>query len=210
MAMHVSITGWIALACGVLAAAILIAYLVRRPPLTSGVKGALFVGLGVLPILTAMLGNIEGWHATKTHEFCGSCHVMERHLEDAEDPFSTSLAAVHSRNANFGNESCYVCHAEYVMFGPIVTKLNGMVQALHYITDYRTMPVDEAVLKMGLFKPYPNSNCIRCHTTRSPFFTQQPDHHGLLEDLRTGQTSCVSAGCHGYAHPFSKQPEEDP
>jgi cytochrome c-type protein NapC len=38
---------------------------------------------------------------------------MGPYVRDAEDPGSQSLAAIHSRNNRFGEQSCYVCHADY-------------------------------------------------------------------------------------------------
>lgn len=208
--MHLSPLSWIALSCAACAAAILVWYLIRRPGLTLGVKGALFMGLGVLPVLTALLGNVEGFKVMKKREFCGSCHVMGAHVEDASDLESTSLAAVHSRVNMFGGDSCYVCHANYGMFGFALTKLDGMGHVYHYLTGFSSKPLEEALQEIHLRKPYKNENCMQCHSTQGAIWNDQPDHRGLLDDLRAGRTSCVGAGCHGYAHPFSKPPEETP
>src|SRR5690242_805116 len=66
----------VALALAAMAAIILIWYLIRRPPLNSVTKIALLFGLGVLPIASAVAGNIVGFENTTKREFCGSCHVM--------------------------------------------------------------------------------------------------------------------------------------
>jgi cytochrome c-type protein NapC len=51
---------------------------------------------------------------------------MEPYVRDVSNRQSKSLAAAHSHNPWFGNESCYVCHADYAMFGTVTTKLSGM------------------------------------------------------------------------------------
>jgi len=207
---HISPLSWIAFGSALIAAAILVHYLVQRPKLTGAVKSTLVLGLGVLPLFTALVGNVEGLEATEQHQFCGSCHTMDRHIEDAENPNSISLAAMHSRNPMFGNKSCYVCHKDYGMFGYALTKLGGMKHVYYYLTEFMWMDVDEALPKVHLARPFRNQNCMQCHTTKGYLWNDVPDHRGLLGDLRADKTSCASAGCHGYAHPFSKPAEETP
>src|SRR5262245_34253056 len=117
---------WVAIASGALAAIILVTYLVRRPHLGRGTKLWLFFGLGPLPIASALTGNLANLEVSKERKFCGSCHVMTPYIEDAQNPASQSLAAIHSRNAWFGDQSCYVCHADYGMFGTAATKIGGL------------------------------------------------------------------------------------
>lgn len=208
--MHPSPLAWIAFATALVAAAIMLNYLIRKPKLTGPVKATLIVGLGVLPLITAMVGNMEGLEATEHQGFCGSCHTMDRHIEDANDPNSMSLAAIHSRTHKFGDKSCYVCHKDYGMFGYALTKMGGMKHVYMYLTEFMWMSVDEALPKVHIAKPFKNQNCMQCHSTTGNIWNGVPDHRGLLNDLRTGQTSCASAGCHGYAHPFSKKVQETP
>jgi cytochrome c-type protein NapC len=208
--MHASPLTWIALASAVVAAAIMLNYLIRKPPLTGTVKATLIIGIGVLPIITAAVGNLEGLAATEEQEFCGSCHTMDRHIEDANDPDSMSLTAIHSRTNKFGHQSCYVCHKDYGMFGYALTKMGGMKHVYMYLTEFMWMSVDEALPKVHIARPFKNDNCMQCHSTTGNIWNDVSDHRGLLDDLRTGQTSCASAGCHGYAHPFSKTAEETP
>jgi cytochrome c-type protein NapC len=194
----------VALTCAVLAAVILIVYLVRRPPLVGATKVWLFLGLGVFPLGVATAGNIEGYRATQQREFCGSCHVMALHASDSGDASSSSLASRHARNALFGSENCYVCHADYGMFGTIMTKLGGMRHVWLYATEYRNVPIVEAKKTIHLRKPYPNENCMQCHSTKLDFWLRLPDHKSALDDVRSGRLSCASGGCHGFAHPFWK------
>jgi cytochrome c-type protein NapC len=190
------------LALGSVAATILVAYLVWRPPLVRTTKLWLLLGLGVIPIGAAAAGNAQGFEATKSREFCGSCHVMALHKTDSDDPRSRSLAARHGRNAMFGNENCYDCHADYGMFGTVVTKMGGMRHVWLYYTQYRNMPIEEAKGSIKLRAPYRNANCMECHSTRDDLWLKVSDHRASLDDVRRGVVSCASAGCHGLAHPF--------
>jgi cytochrome c-type protein NapC len=192
----------VALVCAAISACILLVYLVRGPALVRATKVWLALGLGVFPIAAATAGNIQGFEATKERAFCGSCHVMGLHAADAEDPASHSLASRHARNPMFGAENCYTCHADYGMFGTVVTKAGGMRHVWLYYTEYRRTPIAEAKETIHLRAPYPNDNCMQCHSTRDDLWLKTPDHAATLEDVRTGRMSCASAGCHGLAHPF--------
>lgn len=202
--MHTSQLTLFALACATIAAVLLIAYVVLRPELVGLTKVWLLVALGVLPVTVALIGNVEGFEATKTRKFCGSCHVMGPHAADSDDPASASLASRHARNALFGSENCYSCHADYGMYGTVVTKLGGMRHVWLYVTQYRNTPIVEAKETIHLVKPYSNDNCMQCHSTRLALFQKQKDHKSSLEDVRAGRVSCASEGCHGLAHPFWK------
>jgi nitrate/TMAO reductase-like tetraheme cytochrome c subunit len=199
----------VALVCAGLSAVILLAYMAVRPPLVRATKLWLLLGLGVLPIGVAFAGNYQGFEATKQRTFCGSCHVMALHGADADDEKSISLAARHSRNALFGQESCYTCHADYGMFGTVVTKAGGLRHVWLYVTEYRKTPIEEAKRTIALRRPFPNPNCMQCHSTTTELFLERPDHKASLEDIRRGRISCASAGCDGLAHPFFR-PESAP
>ena len=196
------------LTCAVLATGFLVAYLVRRPPLDGRTKLWLLMGLGVFPIGVAAAGNIEGFHATKQRNFCGSCHVMTPYQSDSGDPKSLSLASRHGRNKLFGEENCYTCHADYGMFGTVTTKIGGMKHVWMYFTEFRNTSLEEAKKTIHLYKPYPNDNCMQCHSTDLALWQGHPDHKAALQDVRDGRMSCASAGCHGYAHPWTKPPVE--
>lgn len=193
-----------ALGCAVLATALLAWYVAKRRPLTRTIKIVLLFGIGILPLSTAMTGNIAGYHATKATTFCSSCHVMTPYGEDSWDPNSPSLAAQHARNEAFGHENCYACHADYGMFGTVTTKLGGMRHVYEYLFHYRALPLDDALERMEIRQPFQNAACIRCHSTQTPAWSAVPDHGSTLYQLRIGAVSCASEGCHGPAHPFSK------
>jgi nitrate/TMAO reductase-like tetraheme cytochrome c subunit len=200
----------ITLVCAGFAAIILITFLIRRPPLVGATKVWLLLGLGVFPLGAAAAGNIEGFQATKQRQFCGSCHVMVPHASDSDDTNSGTLASRHARNALFGGENCYVCHADYGMFGTVLTKLGGLRHVYEYVTHYRDIPLEEAKKTIQLYKPYPNQNCMQCHSTRLELWQRTPDHKSALTEVRENRISCASAGCHGFAHPFTKSAPEVP
>jgi hypothetical protein len=193
-----------ALVCAAGAAAILLWYLVRRPPLGPTTKVALLFGFGVLPLGAALSGNLVGFEETTTRAFCGSCHTMEPYTDDAADPASVTLAAMHSRNEHFGPRSCYTCHSDYGMFGTVATKINGLRHVWMYYTEYRSIPIEESLPRIEIYAPIPNYTCTRCHSTTLPGWSEVPDHVALSGELRDGRVSCTSDGCHGPAHPFSK------
>jgi cytochrome c-type protein NapC len=199
----------VALALAVLSAIILITYLVERPPLVRTTKIWLLLGLGVLPIGAAFAGNVRGFEATKERSFCGSCHLMSLHQADSDDPASASLAARHARNAMFGHENCYVCHADYGMFGTVVTKIGGMRHVWMNLTSYKDTTLDQGKSTIRLREPWKmNDNCMQCHSTRDGLWLKVSDHASTLDDVRAGRVSCASAGCHGLAHPFFRPTQE--
>lgn len=204
--MHLPLTGITALAAAAFAAIIIVVFLVKRPALDLRVKLWLLLGLGALPALAGTSSTAAGMTRTTERSFCGSCHVMGAHFEDASNPRSQSLAARHSRNPFFGDRSCYTCHADYGMFGYVMTKKAGMRHVFgYYFGGYRQMTLEEAKQKIHLLERYDNTNCRQCHTTTLHDWRRVPDHESLAAQLETNQVSCASAGCHGYAHPFTKK-----
>jgi cytochrome c-type protein NapC len=197
-----------ALATTVIAAVLLGWFLFKRPALNRATKIVLLFGIGILPLITATSGNVAGYHAMKTRTFCGSCHVMTPYADDAADPTSLTLAARHGRNKAFGAENCYTCHADYGMFGTITTKLGGLRHVYEYTLNFHQLTLEEALPRIRIRKPFPNSTCIRCHSTENPLWQQVGDHASTLTEVRADKLSCASAGCHGPPHPFGKLPEE--
>lgn len=194
-----------AVACAVLAAAILIWFLAARPALVPAVKLVLLMGIGVLPIGAALAGNIVGYEKTQERQFCGSCHVMTPYVEDSNDRNSKTLASLHARSPWFGDRNCYTCHSDYGLFGTITTKIGGMKHVIHYYGTYRNMPLSESLHRIQLYKPFTNLPCLQCHSTETASFLAKKDHKSALDDLRARRISCASEGCHGPSHPFSKE-----
>ena len=195
-----------AITCAVLATLAMLWFLVRRPALTRVTKLVLLFGIGLLPLATATTGNVVDFEATKSRRFCGSCHVMTPYRDDSEDPRSTTLAARHGRNALFGDENCYACHADYGMYGTVVTKLGGLRHVYEYTLHYRNMSLAEARATIHIRNPFPNATCMHCHSTDVPGWSAVKEHASLRDRVRGGDVSCASEGCHGPAHPFSKGP----
>ncbi len=203
--MHSSLLGSATLLTAAGATAIIVSFLARRPVLSLRVKLWLLLGIGVLPALSAVTSTVSGLEATTHREFCGSCHVMAGHYADSSNPLSQSLAARHSRNPFFGERACYVCHADYGMYGYPLTKAGGLRHVyLYYFGGYRRMSLTEAEHEIHLVKPYDNLNCRQCHTTTARVWQQVPDHESLRTELESNRVSCASAGCHGLAHPFTQ------
>jgi cytochrome c-type protein NapC len=110
----------------------------------------------------------------------------------------------------FGEENCYACHADYGMFGTIKTKAGGMRHIYEYVFHYKNMSLAEAREKIHIRKPFQNSTCMHCHSTENPGWNAVKEHKSLSDRVRGGAVSCASEGCHGPAHPFSKQPWTEP
>lgn len=198
---------WACLVSAAVAAALLLYYVIRRPELTTGVKLLLLMALGVFPIIAAGTGNVVGFEASTERQFCGGCHVMGPYERDSKNPRSTSLAALHARNDEFGERNCYTCHADYGMYGTIATKLAGLGHVYEYwIHGYHAMSLEESRGKIHIKRPFPSSTCTHCHSMTAPQWNDNPEHAAIVESLERGEVSCASAGCHGPAHPFSKSP----
>ncbi len=193
-----------------LAASVVIWFLWKQPALVSSTKLLLFAGILILPVGAAFTGNVRGYEVSQGREFCGSCHVMIPYTEDSNNPASKTLAARHARTELFGEKNCYMCHANYGMFGTVLTKINGLHHVYAYYTKYSSVPLADTLGKIELYHPFDNSSCLHCHSTKTEGWTKIKDHLGAEDDARTGKLSCASEGCHGPSHPFSKQREVSP
>lgn len=194
----------VSVVCALIAAWLLVWFLVKRPVLDGPNKLILLFAFGVFPIGSALTGNVAGFEHTKHRTFCGSCHVMVPYRRDAENPLSRSLASLHAHNEEFGADNCYECHKDYGAFSTVMTKMGGMRHVYEYYTHYYKMDTKTALETIELYKPFPNAHCIRCHSTEAHTWLEIADHRGNLALLRNGKVSCVSDGCHGPVHPFSK------
>ena len=194
-----------AIALAALAALLLIWFLIAKPPVNLPTKFLLFISLGALPIGAAMSGNVAGFEHTTTTEFCGSCHVMEPYADSIRDLETGGLAAIHGQNQAIGDNNCYTCHKDYGMFGAVTTKIGGFDHMRAYYTKYWNTPIEEALPEFYIYEPFPNENCIYCHSMELPSFVGVGDHAALMDELHAGDVSCVGSGCHGPAHPFTKE-----
>src|SRR5262249_9084117 len=105
-------------------------------------------------------------------------------------------------------DNCYYCHADYGMFGTVTTKIGGMRHVYEYLLHYRSMSLDEARRAIHLRGTFQNATCMQCHSTALPNWQRIDGHRGAPDEIRDGRTSCDSAGCHGPAHPFSKDAKD--
>ncbi len=198
----------VALLCAACSLVVMAWYLVRRPHLDRTTKVLLLLGLGVLPAVVSLTGNIASFEYTMSRPFCGSCHVMGPYVRDAEDPASMSLAAIHSRNGKYGEDSCYVCHADYQIFGAVTTKLNGMRHLYYYVTQYaNTGPDGEGGPPIHIYKPFTNDKCMQCHSTWGKQYLET--HGEQVDAIRAGDVNCID--CHSEIHPLalSRRPKKE-
>jgi cytochrome c-type protein NapC len=200
---------WATLILAALAAGTIIAWLVKKPVLSPLSRVWLLVGLGVLPIGASLTGNLQGFEASKKVEFCNGCHVMNPYIANARDGKADNLAAIHSRNPHFGDESCYTCHEDYGMFGTVTTKLGGMKHMYMYFTTYRNADPLDPKPEIKLYEPFQNSTCMQCHSTQAPGWSDVSDHEDNLEKIRAGKISCANGNCHGPSHPVKDAAKEN-
>lgn len=188
-----------------MALALLALFWWKKPDLDLKWRLVLFAAIAVLPTAAAGTSTVQGVERTTQRDFCGSCHVMEAHYNDAIEPESQSLAARHTRNQLFGEQSCYKCHANYGMNGYVLTKMGGLGHVYYYyLGGYGSLTLEDAVGRIRIKEPYKNENCLHCHAADGNVWRSTPEHLAIEEAARDGVISCSSAGCHGAAHPFSK------
>jgi cytochrome c-type protein NapC len=90
------------------------------------------------------------------------------------------------------------------MYGTVITKLGGLKHVWMYYRYYRNVSAQDAKKTIALYKPYPNDNCMQCHSTTLDLWKAVPDHKSALEAVRADRVSCASSGCHGFAHPNAR------
>jgi hypothetical protein len=91
------------------------------------------------------------------------------------------------------------------MFGTVTTKIGGMRHVYEYVFNYRNTSNEDFQAEINIRRPFRNEACMRCHSTQNPLFNKIGDHVSARDDIRSNAVSCASAGCHGPAHPFSKE-----
>jgi cytochrome c nitrite reductase small subunit len=167
-----------------------------RSGLTPTVRGWLFVGVGLVPMMVAFLSFAHGLESSSTIASCGSCHVMTPFVQDLQDPQSETLAATHYKNRYIQEKHCYTCHSDYGLTGTLSAKLAGLGHVWRYTTGSYTTPITIA-------HPYRNALCLECHGA-SQKFRGSPGHPPEeMANLTSGSTPCLM--CHGPAHPEQKR-----
>ena len=164
---------------------------VGRTGTPHGVLGALFFGLGVLPLMIIYFGYSRGLSGMETVRACGGCHTMTAHVSDLANPASQSLAAVHFKNRYIRENQCYTCHSDYGLLGTVSAKVDGVRHVWHYVTGHYTLPITIA-------SPYPILRCLACHGESQKFLAAAGHPPEVRPALFSGELPCIS--CHGPAH----------
>ena len=159
--------------------------------ISSRAKWLLLVVLGVAPALLSMATLDVSFQRAQSIEFCASCHTMTPWMKDIHNPESKSLASLHYRNRYIQTNQCYRCHADYDFFGPVRAKLDGMHHVVAYYTGIGRHE------KIALYKPFPNRNCLQCHS-ESAKFKDNPAHVAVADQIQSEQIRCVD--CHSPVH----------
>ena len=165
---------------------------------TAGGKMLAFVALLILPVLVTWTGFNEQMDRATSTRFCLSCHVMQDFGKSLYIDDPSYIPARHFQNNQIPRDhACYTCHTEYTMFGGVKAKIRGV---RHMWVEYVLgAPKPEAI---KLYEPFPNGECLHCHLG-SRQFEEGSAHNkvpGLLQQVKAGQKSCVSSGCHEFIH----------
>jgi nitrate/TMAO reductase-like tetraheme cytochrome c subunit len=164
-----------------------------RPSLAagSGGKTLALVALAVLPGVATTFGMNTHLEASKSTEFCLSCHVMKPYGESLRLDDQSHVPAAHFQNSRVPRDhACFSCHTTYTLYGDAEAKMKGVRHL--WINYFGTIPE-----KIELYEPFKNRECLHCHDgARS--FEEQEFHVEYREQLRTNETSCLE--CHDLAH----------
>ena len=181
----------------VVTAGLLLAF-AARPALTRDRGGRIlaFVGLFVLPVLTAVVGLAAHVERSKRTEFCLSCHVMEPYGKSLAIDDDEYIPASHVQNNRVHrDEACFTCHTTYALYGDLKAKIGGL---RHHAANYLAAPPDT----IRLYQPYNNRECLHCHSGARSF--EENDAHvetdTTLAAIRANRLSCLSSGCHDLVH----------
>lgn len=172
---------------------LLIVALLLRPSLSDAVSGKIlsFVALFILPVALVMAGVDHHMEASKSTQFCLSCHVMATHGQSLHLADQDYIVPAHYQNRRIPREeACYTCHTNYAMFGGVKAKLNGLKHL--YVNYLGTIPA-----KLELYEPYRNRECLHCHDGARSYEESDP-HNVMLDELRANETSCLE--CHNLVH----------
>lgn len=143
---------------------------------------------------------------THSTNFCLRCHVMQPYGKALDMKSNELLATTHYQNNWVKKERvCYDCHADYVMFQDLSSKIRGLK---HLYKNYISTPSNP----IKLYNPYPNKNCLHCHENSKKY--QESEHHHYkskpLAEINAGRISCMTKGCHDVPHFYPYDPEGGP
>jgi len=158
-------------------------------------KWILFVGIFVIPLALLFVTTSISFKVSKSIQFCSSCHKMSLYAKDLLNPASDSLASRHYRDRGKQPDQCAACHVNYNMLGPIDAKARGLLHLAFYYFDY------DVARELKLYLPYPNKNCLFCHSQMGTF-KEKKHHEEFMCELKSGKLSCLS--CHGPIHKIER------
>lgn len=168
-----------------------------RPSLTHAASWKIlaFIGLCVLPALCIVGGMNTHIQRSEQTQFCISCHVMVPYGQSLYVDESSHLPAQHFQNHRVPPDmACYSCHADYSIYGPLKDKMQGLKRIY---MQYVSTPPDPAAIRIpGGFK---NDQCLHCHSGARDF-EEDAIHSAMMDSIKSGQTSCLTSGCHDTAH----------
>jgi nitrate/TMAO reductase-like tetraheme cytochrome c subunit len=177
----------------VLLTALVIVVVISRPSLVSGTGGKTLalVAIAVLPAVATTFGLNAQLEASKTTEFCLSCHVMQPYGESLQLDDQAHVPAAHFQNSRVPRDhACYSCHTTYSLYGDAEAKMKGMRHL--WINYFGTIPE-----KIELYEPFKNRECLHCHDGARTFEANE-FHQEYRQQLATNETSCLE--CHEQTH----------
>lgn len=176
---------------------LVIGMVMLRPALAVGATGKTLtlVALAVLPMVATTFGANAHLEASKTTDFCLSCHVMEPYGESLWIEDSAYVPASHFQNSRVPRDhACFSCHTTYTMYGDLDAKMKGL---RHLWVNYIGTIPDE----IELYEPFHNRECLHCHDGGRTF-EENEFHAEFREQLASNETSCLE--CHDLAHDVDK------
>jgi cytochrome c-type protein NapC len=176
---------------------LVIIVVMARPSLAIGAGGKTLalVAVAVLPAVATTFSLNAHLEASKTTEFCLSCHVMQPYGESLELDDLAHVPAAHFQNSRVPRDhACYSCHTTYTMYGDAEAKWKGMRHL--WINYFTTIPV-----KIELYEPFKNRECLHCHDGARTFEAND-FHQEYRKEITTNETSCLE--CHDLAHDIEK------
>ena len=98
----------------------LIVVIMVRPSLLTGASGraVALAAVAILPAVATTFGMNAHLEASKSTEFCLSCHVMEPYGESLTVDDLEHLPAAHFQNSRVPRDhACFSCHTTYTLYG---------------------------------------------------------------------------------------------
>jgi len=180
-----------------LVTALVVVMIMIRPSLVVGATGRTLslVAFAVLPVVATTFGMNAQLEASKSTEFCLSCHAMEPYGESLKLDDLAHVPAAHFQNSRVPRDhACFSCHTTYTMYGDAAAKWKGLRHL--YVNYIGTIPA-----KIELYEPFKNRECLHCHGGARTF-EEQDFHIEYREALQTNETSCLE--CHDLTHEVEK------